>query len=258
MKVKKLVLPVAGLGKRLRPLTLTTPKNLIPLRGRPILEYALDEARAAKIEEVILIISPEHREKYEAYLQEAESKYPGLRFILREQAQPWGNGHAILQAEKDLQDELFAVRFCDDVIVHAEPTLPALLALGEEKEATTLLLQSIPRQDVERYGVVATEPTGQEFVYKLTDVVEKPKAEEAPSNLIIIGGYVMTPEVISELRRLAVNMRQENDGLMVTDAFKEMLRSGRPMYGWEFPGVRLDCGTLDGLKQAEEFIAGAQ
>ncbi len=256
MKVKKLVLPVAGLGKRLRPLTLTTPKNLIPLRGRPILEYTLDEAAAAGIEEAILIISPEHREKYEAYLREAESKYPGLKFVLREQAKPWGNGHAILQAEEDLKDELFAVRFCDDIIVHSEPTLPALLALGEERQATTLLLQSIPRQDVARYGVVATEPTGEKFLYKLTDVVEKPRVEEAPSNLIIIGGYVMTPEVISELRRLSVNMKQENDGLMVTDAFKEMLRAGRPMYGWEFPGVRLDCGTLDGLKQAEEFMAG--
>ncbi len=254
MKVKKLVLPVAGLGKRLRPLTLTTPKNLVPLRGRPILEYALDEAKAAGIEETILVISPEHRKEYETYLESVADKYSGLKFILREQAQPWGNGHAILQAEKDLKEELFAVRFCDDIIVHAEPTLPALIALGEEHKATTLLLQSIPREDVERYGVVATEPTGEEFLYKLTAVVEKPKKEEAPSNLIIIGGYVMTPEVIYELRKLSVNMRQVNDGLMVTDAFKEMLRKGQPMYGWEFPGVRLDCGTLDGLKQAEEFM----
>ncbi len=256
MNLRKLILPVAGLGKRLRPLTLTTPKNLIPLRGKPILEYALEEAVEVGIREVILIVSPEHEPQYEAYLASARTRFPKLTFHVRRQAKPWGNGHAILQAADLLEPgEAFAVRFCDDVILAPEPMLGKLIAHAREYQASALYLMQVPPADVSRYGVVKATATPTPDLYRIWDLVEKPKLEEAPSNLIIIGGYVLSYRVLEHLQELAKGMTQADDALMITDALLKSLTAGEPLYGFEFSGTRLDCGTLDGLKTAEEYMA---
>ncbi len=273
-------MPVAGLGTRLRPLTLTTPKNLIPVAGKPLLEYALDEAVPAGIKEVVLVISPEHKAQYEEYLVSARQKYPQLNFHIRVQEKPWGHGHAVLQAADVVDDEPFLVRFCDDIIVGGNPVIRTLIRIFEERSAPVVLLERVPKSEVGRYGVVkAEEIQTNPKIFRISDFVEKPKPEEAPSDLIVIGGYALTPEVMSGLKRLEKNMRRENDSLLLTDPIVEMLKkpvypvrscahafgmspsgtagaaTSNGVYGWEFDGKRLDCGTLTGLKAAEEWIS---
>lgn len=256
MKIRKLILPVAGLGKRLRPLTLHTPKNLVRLAGKPLIEYALDEAVQAGIEEVVVIISPAHREQYDTYLNKAKRNYAGIDFHIREQADPWGHGHALLQAEDLIGEDPVAVRFCDDVIVDAEPTLPRLLQVAEKMNSSTIFLERVPKEDVSRYGVVAADEVRPQ-ISRIYGVVEKPSVDIAPSNLIIIGGYVLRPEIMMHLREMAGEMRKENDSLLITDALTREIERGGQLYGWEFPGVRLDCGTLEGLQYAENYMKEA-
>lgn len=255
--ITKLVLPVAGKGTRLRPLTLTTPKNLISVGGRPLLEYVLDEAVAAEIKEVILVVSPEHQERYAAYLREtAINKYPQLGFHLRLQEKPWGHGHAVLQAADVIAGEPFLVRFCDDLILGEESVLRGLSRIFETYRSPVLLLARVPEAEICRYGAVAAkEIQTQPRLHRIFRIVEKPKTpEEAPSNLAAVGAYALPPEIIVALKRLAEKMRRKNDALLIYAPILEMLAAGKPVYGWEFNGQRLDCGTLDGLKLAEERL----
>ncbi len=252
MKGTKLVLPVAGLGLRLRPLTLTTPKNLIPVNGKPLIEYALEEAVVAGIAEVIVVVGPEHVRNYEEYLARAAKKFP-LRFHLRIQDKPFGHGHALLQAADVLGEEPFAVRFCDDVIINDAPVFPRFVELFEKYQAPVLLLERVPWERVSRYGVVRSEEIAPR-IHRIKEVVEKPARENAPSNLIIVGGYVLTPDVLKKLKGLEPEMRRENDALLLTDGFGDRFAKGEPVYGWEFPGIRPDCGSLEGLEKAEELL----
>lgn len=253
--ITKLVLPVAGLGTRLRPLTLVTPKNLITVAGRPLLEYVLDEALSVGIKDVILVINPAHFSQYRAYLVSARKKYPKFNFHIRVQENPWGHGHAVLQAADIIKDEPFLVRFCDDIIVSEKPALKILTRVFEEYKSPVLLLEQVSKEEVGRYGVVKAEKVYPDTgVWKISGFVEKPKPEETPSDLIVIGGYALTPEVMAGLKRLEKNMRRENDSLLIYDPILEMLVEGKPVYGREFDGKRLDCGTLAGLKTAEEYL----
>ncbi|MFH0890644.1 MAG: sugar phosphate nucleotidyltransferase [Candidatus Liptonbacteria bacterium] len=254
-KIEKIVLPVAGIGKRLQPLTLTTPKNLIPLAGKPILEYALDEARAAGLNEVILIISPQHVAQYEEYLKAARAKYPELNFRSRVQQEPLGHGHAILQAADLIRGEPFLMRFCDDIILGGEPTLAKLMDLYYKTGRAAVLLARGPKEEIMRYGVVVGEPVpGQKGVHRITNVVEKPPADKVPSELYVVGGYALGPEILENLIGASQKMEQKADALPVYAGIDVEFNKGLPIYGWEFTGDRLDCGTLEGLDKAEQYM----
>ena len=254
--IRKLVLPLGGLGKRLRPLTYTTPKNLLEVAGKPLIEYTLKETAAAGIREAILVISPEHKSQFEAYAKSVQEKFPHLKFHIRVQENPWGNGHAVLQAADLLGDEPFLVRFPDDVLYTEESVLAKLVKAADEHNATVILLTRIPREDVSRYGVVEVEEfKASENLHRVKGVVEKPSVEEAPSNLIIVGAYAMAPQVLRDLQILAKTMPEKDDALLLTDAFGEELKRGERILGLEFKGKRLDCGTLEGYKDSSEFLA---
>ncbi len=260
-KITKLVLPVAGLGKRLLPLTKTTPKNLIPVCGRPLLEYVLEEAVASGIRDVILIVNPLHRKDFDRYIARNKKRFPGLRFAVREQATPGGNGHAIVQAHDLLHGEPFAVRFCDDVIMDKVPVLKSMIEVFERYHAPILLLERVPKSQVSRFGVVgmgsAKKAPGsiKGRVYQITKIVEKPKAKDAPSNLTIVGGYILTPNILRNLKSVVDTLPViANDALPLAVALQiELILHGR-VFGWEFTGRRLDCGTLEKLEKAEQFL----
>jgi len=255
-KITKLVLPVAGVGERLRPLTLNCPKALIKANGKSVLDYALDETRGTAINEVILIISPQHRETFDKYLDDNGSKYSHLTFYFRNQAEAFGNGDALLKAKDILGEEPFVFRFVDDLLVSKKSVLNSLSDFYTKYRSPIFILERIPRENVFRYGVVAIEEEDlTDRIFKIIKFVEKPKIEEAPSNLIFIGGGVMTSEIIDGLMKLQNRAREVKDGLPITDAFISYLKNGGEIYGWEFPGKRLDCGTLDGLKAAEKYLA---
>lgn len=251
----KLVLPVAGLGKRLLPLTKKTPKNLIPVNHKPLLQYVLEEAVSSGIREVILIVNPLHRKQFERYLVSARKRFPGLRFFIREQATPGGNGHAIAQAYDLIGNHPFAVRFCDDVIVSHPPVLQTLLAQFDKLgRHPLLLLERVPKSLVSRFGVVAvTRVKGS--LYQIRKIVEKPKPADAPSNLTIVGGYVLTPHIVRNLKMVADTLPViADDALPLAVALQIQLIVGGKVYGWEFDGRRLDCGTLEKLQKAEHFL----
>lgn len=267
MRVTKLVLPIAGLGKRLLPLTKNTPKNLIPVCGRPLLEYVLEEAVESGIKEVILIVNPLHRKKFERYLALNKKRFPAIRFYIREQATPGGNGHAIVQAHDLIGNEPFAVRFCDDVILDKKPVLSSMIEIFKKLRSPVLLLERVPDKLISRFGAVGTKRIGSRRlaagdkiggkVFQITKIVEKPKAKDAPSNLTIVGGYVLTPAILRNLKAVADTLPViADDALPLAVALQiELILHGR-VFGWEFTGKRLDCGTLEKLKKAEEVLSG--
>ena len=252
--ITKLVLPVAGLGKRLLPLTKKIPKNLVKANGKPMIEYVLEEAVLSGIKEIILIVNPLHRKQFESYLVSAKKKFSNLKFHIREQATPGGNGHAIVQAYNLVEREPFAVRFCDDIILNQPPVLGTLIKLFDTYRGPVLLLERVPQSMVSRFGVVAVKKI-KDRIYQINKIIEKPKQSQAPSNLTIVGGYVLTPDVIRNLKSVADTLPViADDALPLAVALQIELIVGGKVYGWEFNGKRLDCGTLEKLKKTEEFL----
>lgn len=260
--VTKLILPVAGLGKRLMPLTKDTPKNLIPVNGKPLLEYALQEAVASGIREVILVVNPKNRDQFKEYIRKNAGRFPMLTFHIRVQDTLGGNGHAVLQAYDLIADEPVAIRFCDDIIWGNQPVLKSLIELFHHYKSSVVLLEQVPNKEVSRYGVAGFEKTkGSTSLFlggrvaKINKFVEKPKIKDAPSNLMVPGGYVLIPEVLRNFKAVAdVLPSVADDALPMPVALQIELIAGRTIYGWEFPGRRLDCGTLDKLRQTEAFL----
>ena len=254
-RIKKLVLPVAGLGKRLRPFTWRTPKALVSLNGDPLLGYALREAKESGIEEVILVISPNHEKYFKKYLSLNSLKFEGLKVHLRFQKKPLGTGHAVLQAADVVKNDPFVVRYCDDLLSHDPPPLVSLIKFFHDYQAPILLLERVPRKFVSRYGVVGINHSISQRFYQISEIIEKPKIIEAPSNLTIVGGYALTPAILKNLKDLESGLASLNEDVLgITEAFRKELRVGGLIYGWEFGGRRLDCGTIKGFHNAEEIL----
>lgn len=259
--VQTLVLPVAGLGKRLRPLTLRKPKALVRVNGGPLLEYILKEADASGIRTVILVASPQHRKQFAAYIKRHRRDFPGIKkFVLRIQRKPLGDGHAVLQAARFFgKGEPVAVRFVDDLILTKTPPLASLIALYGRTHAPVLLLERVPKKDVSKYGIVELSrklsQSGEGGSYLLSSFVEKPPVSEAPSNLGVVGGYILSPGFITALKRKGERLSStENDALRLADVFTPMLRRGERVCGFAFKGMRLDCGTIAGFEHAEAVL----
>lgn len=259
-KITKLALPVAGLGKRLMPLTKKTPKNLLEVNGKALVEYAFEEAVEAGIKDVILIVGPVHNERFENYIKKVSKKFPSLKFHIRVQETPAGNGHALICAADILKDEPFAVRFCDDVLISDSPILSSLIKIFGKHRASSLLLERVPKNQVNRFGVVGI--TGSETIkgvkgkiYRINKVIEKPPIKKAPSNLIVVGGYVLTPTVLRNLIKIAEALpNAANDSIPINVGLQVELITGKKIYGWEFSGKRIDCGTLEKFQKAQSEI----
>lgn len=259
--ITKLVLPVAGEGRRMRPLTFKTPKALIGLCGKPLLDYLLEEAARSGIGDVIFIINPHDKSHFRKYIEIRRKLFPRLRFFVRFQKKPAGNGHAILQAADVIGSSPFAVRFCDDLIEGNTPALASLIRFYEMYRTPVLLLERVPWRRVSRYGVVKIKklkkrtgsPAGN--LYRIMEIVEKPKRERAPSNLTIVGGYVLTPEILRNLGKIADSLPNAGfDALPLAVAIQVEFIVGGKVYGWEFPGRRFDCGNFEGFRTAERLL----
>ncbi len=258
-KITKLVLPVAGLGKRLHPITLKVPKALVKVGGEPLLDYILNETNGTDIRDVILIINPSQRQDFEKYLKLARRKFSDLKFHVRVQRELLGTGHVLLQAGELVKKGPFLVRYCDDVLWDRKPFLKQLLEKTKslEDSATLLTLRRVPKQKVSRFGVIALKGFDvTRKLYRVSGIIEKPAIKEAPSNLILIGAYVVSTSVMSQIRRMDRRTKRNrvNDCLPITDAFALDLARGGKVYGIEFKGRYLDCGTLQGLKETAAFL----
>src|SRR3989344_6721270 len=252
--ITTLVLPVGGLGTRLHPLTIHTPKALVKVAGRPLLDYMLIEARDAKIKDVVLVIKPYQRAAFEKYVRRSRTLFPSLKFHIKLQYKPLGDGHAVAQAADIVKNRPFAVRFCDDIVLGRVPALTHLIAHERRQNGSVVLLERVPKKIVSRYGVVGARKIGKRL-YRIFRIVEKPVMKDAPSNLTIVGGYVFMPSI---MRRLKLAVRalssKEKDVLRLAFVLEDGLAKKEKIFGWELEGVRLDCGTLEGIARAEKYI----
>ncbi len=267
MKVRKGVFPAAGLGTRFLPATKAQPKEMLPLVDKPMIQYVVEEAVASGLSEIIIVTGRGKRAiedhfdasfELEYYLSDRGkteelaqiktiSELASVSYV--RQKEPLGLGHAILCARSLVGDEPFGVFLGDDIIAAPSPCMRQLLDVAERYEGPVLAVQRVPRDRISQYGVVAAKPVG-DRVYEILDLVEKPRPQDAPSDLAIIGRYVLPSEVFEILAGTRADSRGE---IQLTDALRT-LRTRRPMYALEFEGRRYDTGDKFGfLKATVEF-----
>lgn len=248
-KVTKVILPVAGSGKRLFPLTLHVPKPMIGVLDRPMVHYTLEEAGKAGIREAIFVTG-KNRRMVEEYLPHADLP---LSYLFTEQENAIGNADAIYQAQKFLEHEPVAIAFSDDLLVYKIPPLKVLISFFNKVREPILLLERVPLKDVSKYGVVRATPSKRyPGLVEISDIVEKPSPRKAPSNLTIIGRYIITPRVFDLIKTLYPPKAGVEIGL--TDALTLYIKEGGKVYGWLFPGLRFDCGSKLGLARAQIYF----
>lgn len=257
--VVKAVIPAAGLGTRFLPATKAMPKEMLPIVDKPAIQYVVEEAVEAGLEDVLIITGrnkgnltnhfdsvPEleytlQRKGDRSRLQKVHesSELADVHFL--RQGQPLGLGHAVGRAEQHVGDESFAVLLGDDLIDARDPLLSRMIEVHDTEDVTVVALMEVPPESIHLYGCAAVEPTEHDDVVRITALVEKPAAEEAPSNLAIIGRYVLRPEIFDVLRRIEPGRGGE---YQLTDALN-ILAAGqgeRPVYGVVFRGRRYDTG----------------
>jgi len=267
MKVRKAVFPAAGLGTRFLPATKAQPKEMLPLVDKPMIQYVVEEAVASGLSEIIIVTGRGKRAiedhfdaafELEYYLNDRGkteelaqiktiSELASVSYV--RQKEPLGLGHAILCARSLVGDEPFAVFLGDDIIAAPSPCMRQLLDVAERYQGPVIAVERVPRERIHQYGVIASQPIGGR-VHEILDLVEKPRPEEAPSDLAIIGRYVLPPELFEILGETPADRRGE---IQLTDALRA-LRKRRPMYAVEFEGTRYDTGDKLGfLKATVEF-----
>ena len=271
-KIRKAVFPAAGLGTRFLPATKAQPKEMLPLVDKPLIQYGVEEAMHSGVQNIIIVtgrgksaIEDHFDVSFELeHLLETRSKKELLATVRSvsdmidvsyvRQKEALGLGHAVMRARELIGGEPFAVILSDDVIDSEVPCLRQLIDVYEFYGAPVVALMEVPRENISAYGVVDAEPVshlgGQDRLYRIRNMVEKPKPGDAPSNLAIIGRYVLTPEVFTSLDAIEPGSGGE---IQLTDGLKHLLRS-RPIYGYRFEGTRYDAGDKLGfLKATVEF-----
>ena len=267
MKVRKAVFPAAGLGTRFLPATKAQPKEMLPLVDKPMIQYVVEEAVASGLTEIIIVTGRGKRAiedhfdaafELEYYLQDrgkleelAEiktiSELASVSYV--RQREPLGLGHAILCARPLVGEEPFGVFLGDDLIVASVPCMRQLLGVFERYGGPVVAVERVPGDQISRYGVIRPKPL-EGKVYEVLDLVEKPAAREAPSDLAIIGRYVLTPDLFPVLAETRPDARGE---IQLTDALRTLRRT-RALYAVEFEGKRYDTGDKLGfLKATVEF-----
>lgn len=263
MKVRKAVIPAAGLGTRFLPATKAQPKEMLPIVDKPTLQYIVEEAIASGIEE-ILIITGRNKKSIEDHFDksvelELELAQKGKHELLEQvrrisdlvnihyvrQKEPKGLGHAVYCARSFIGNEPFAVLLGDDIVDGEPPCLAQLIRQYDEHQATILGVQEIPREDVKKYGIVAGQML-EDRLCKVTDLVEKPAVADAPSNIAILGRYIITPRIFELLQHARPGAGGE---IQLTDALKDLARL-EPMYAYSFSGRRYDVGDRLGFLEA--------
>jgi UTP--glucose-1-phosphate uridylyltransferase len=253
----KAVIPAAGLGTRFLPATKAVPKELLPVVDVPALEYVVAEAARVGLTDVLVITArgkeaiADHFDRspeLEAALEKKgdadrlasvrrSSELASMHFL--RQGSPRGLGHAILCADAFVGDEVFGVLLGDDLVDERDELLGPMLEVQAEQGGCVVALMEVPRHSVSLYGCVAADPTDRDGVVRVTDLVEKPSPDEAPSNLAIIGRYVLAPSIFATLRDTAPGRGGE---IQITDALHRQVRDGEPMHGVVFRGRRYDTG----------------
>ena len=264
MKLNKVVFPVAGLGSRFFPATKATPKEMLPIADKPLIQYAVEEALDAGFTELIFVTAKsktsirdhfdsklstnlsnltEEKRELLSKMNEIIPKGVSCKYIFQEE--PLGLGHAILQAKPLINDEPFAVILADDLIDSKTGTLKQMVDLYNDSNSSIISVQKIDKTSSIHYGIVSIGEKTQSKI-KLTDIVEKPLPKNAPSNLGVVGRYIFCNQILNFLENISFGTGNE---IQLTDGIKLML-STHPVYAYEFEGTRYDCGDKLGFIKA--------
>ncbi len=261
--IRKAVFPVAGLGTRFLPVTKDIPKEMMPLIDRPLIHYGVDEAVASGCKEIIFVTGTgketifqyfQHSSELEEHLMETGKedmseqlkKIPELaEFYYTLQEKPLGLGHAVLCAEEFCKNEYFGLLLPDDVMIAGPTVLAQLESVRERYSGSVLSLEEVDKEDTSRYGIVDAEEV-EPGVYRVKGLVEKPDPNDAPSNLAIMGRYVLSPSIFKHLKSIK---RGSGGEYQLTDAIASMLEE-EPVYALLYKGRRLDCGVREGWIKA--------
>lgn len=258
-KIKKAIIPAAGLGTRFLPATKAMPKEMLPIVDKPTIQYIVEEAVASGIEDIIIVTGKGKRaiedhfdhafeleenlmkkNKFELLQKVRETSRVDLHFI--RQKEPLGLGHAVWCARKFIGNEPFAVLLGDDIVEAKTPCLKQLMNVFDETDSSVLGVQTVPESETNRYGIIAPE-SKEGRKYKVKDLVEKPSPEDAPSNVAIIGRYVLTPEIFNFLDK---QERGAGGEIQLTDAIQK-LNEIQDVYAYDFEGDRYDVGEKLGF-----------
>jgi len=273
MRVRKAVFPVGGLGTRFLPATKAMPKEMLPVVDKPLIQYAVEEAQAAGIEEFIFVTGRsktaiedhfDHSYELEDTLRERSKKAeiqaieswmpkPGQVAYTRQQ-NPLGLGHAVLCARNLVGNEPFAVLLADDLVLSKKPCLRQMIEAFEETQANIVAVMEVPREHTNRYGILDIERDDGRLV-KVKGVVEKPQPKDAPSTLSIIGRYILQPDVFDHLLKVESGAGGE---IQLTDALARLIANKRPFFGLRYEGTRFDCGDKAGFFEANLAFALAR
>jgi UTP--glucose-1-phosphate uridylyltransferase len=273
MRVRKAVFPAAGWGTRFLPATKAQPKEMLPLVDKPVIQYAVEEAVAAGIEQVIIVTSSQKRAIEDHFdlsfelehLLEEKGEIEKLRQVRHisdlaqiayvRQKEQLGLGHAILMTKDLIGHEPFAVLLPDDVVIADRPAIGQLIHAYDRTHSSVVAVMQVPAEEVSRYGIVAAETDDSRSddvrLRRMTAIVEKPKQKDAPSDLAVIGRYVLTPKIFDKLEQ---TQRGAGGEIQLTDAI-EALMDEQSVYTYEFEGVRYDAGTTLGWLQATVEVA---
>jgi UTP--glucose-1-phosphate uridylyltransferase len=269
MKIRKAVFPAAGLGTRFLPATKAQPKEMLPLVDKPIIQYVVEEAVAAGLTKIIIVTGRgknaiedhfdtsyelekmlESRRKTDLLEQvRAISNMISVSYV--RQGETLGLGHAVLMARDLVGDEPFAVMLGDDIIDSEVPCMKQMVEVFERYQGPVIAVHQVPRSEISAYGVIDGVPVpGNDRLYRIRDLVEKPRAEDAPSDLAIIGRYILTPDIFDALQQ---TQSDEGGEIQLTNGLRA-LRDQHELYGYRFEGVRHDAGNKLGfLKATVEF-----
>ena len=258
--IKQAIIPLAGLGTRMLPLTSITPKELLPISGKPNLEYILEECLEAGVKQFIFIISNKkksikkyfHNDKFYKNIlkkkgdKRIEKEYRKLKkyrkmikFVY--QNNPKGTGDAVLKCNKHIKGKYFLMLLPDDLIIKKNCT-KEMIKLHRQKKCSVIATKTVPKQTVSRWGILSLKNKKRNS-FQITDVVEKPKLKEAKSNYAIIGRYILPKKIMSEIKKIKPGQGNE---IHITDAIKNLIYKDELFYGNIFKGKYLDCGTLNG------------
>lgn len=259
--IRKAIFPVAGLGTRFLPATKASPKEMLPIVDKPLIQYAVEEAISAGIEQLIFVTSSSKRaiEDHFDKNQELENSLEklgrkegldeirdivpqGVSCIYIRQPESLGLGHAVLCAKPAVGNEPFAVILADDLIKGQRSScLSQMLKLYEKQECSILAVEEVDKTETEKYGIISTELL-QKGVFKVTNIVEKPKPDKAPSNLAVVGRYLLSPSIFSYLEK---TKRGAGNEIQLTDGIAQLLKK-ETVLAYQFRGVRYDCGSKIG------------
>lgn len=271
MDITKTIIPAAGLGTRFLPLTKTLPKEMLPLLNKPAMQYIVEESLASDVKNIIIItnrdrdvlmnyfdVAPElqsllHERQQEDLLSSIEKIIRTAQFSYIRQSEPLGLGHAVLVAKSVIDPkEYFGVMLPDDIIIGPQPALHQLIAIARQERASVIAVQEVPEECISSYGVIGIKKQFTPRLFQVSHLVEKPKKAAAPSNLAIVGRYVLSGKIFNELSNLG---HYATDELQLTDAISNMGKTNEKIFAYKIQGTRYDIGTPLGWLKAMIALA---